>query len=148
MPLKDEKAMQVQGAMAKTAAEQLNADRKEKRVVLAKGFAGIKAGDTMFVATPRIVDAYIRTIPQGEERSIRRLRNDLARKWQADATCPVSTAIFLRIAAQAAIDEMRAGKPPGQVSPFWRVIRGEDRIAKKLTVDSAWIDTQRRLEGI
>ena len=134
--------------MAKTAAEQLSADRNEKRVVLAKGFAGIKAGDTMFVATPRIVDAYIRTIPQGEERSIHRLRNDLARKWQAHATCPASTAIFLRIAAQAAIDEMRAGKSPGQVSPFWRVIRGQDKIAKKLTVDSAWIDARRRLEGI
>lgn len=133
--------------MAKSAAEHLNADKKSKVVVLDKDFAGIKAGNKMFVATPRIIDDYIRAIPAGETRGIVRMRNELARQWKAHATCPVSTAIFLRVAAQAAIDEMESGVAIGEVSPFWRVLSSEDKIAKKLSIDPAWIDHQRALEA-
>ncbi|MEM1437363.1 MAG: hypothetical protein AAF769_03925 [Pseudomonadota bacterium] len=134
--------------MAKTALEHLNTKKQEKLVVLEKDFAGIKAGNTMFVATPQIVDAYIRDIPKGESRSIVRMRNELARQWNAQATCPVSSAIFLRISAQAAIDEMGDGKPVTEVAPFWRVISSKDKVAKKLSIDSQWIDVQREAEGI
>lgn len=134
--------------MAKTAREHMNADKREKLVVLEKDFAGVKAGHTLFVATPRIVDDYIRAIPQGESRSIVRMRNELARSRKANATCPVSSAIFLRISAQAAIDDMDAGKSVAEVTPFWRVISSEDKVAKKLTIDSQWIDGQRAAEGI
>jgi len=134
--------------MAKSAAEQLNADKKSKVVVLDKDFAGVKAGNKLFVATPQIVDQYIKDIPRGEARTIVRMRNELARKWKAHATCPVSSAIFLRISAQAAIDEMESGKTPDEVAPFWRIITSKDKVAKKLTVDTAWIDMQREAEGI
>ena len=134
--------------MAKTALEHLNTKKQEKLVVLEKDFAGIKAGNTMFVATPQIVDAYIRDIPKGESRSIVRMRNELARQWNAQATCPVSSAIFLRISAQAAIDEMGDGRPVTEVAPFWRVISSKDKVAKKLSIDSQWIDVQREAEGI
>ena len=76
------------------------------------------------------------------------MREDLARSRDADATCPVSTAIFLRISAQAAIDEMEGGRSKGDVSPFWRVLRASDRITSKLSIDRQWIDTQRVLEGL
>ncbi|MEO0344970.1 MAG: hypothetical protein AAF229_01820 [Pseudomonadota bacterium] len=134
--------------MAKTALEHLNAEKQIKRVVLEKDFAGITAGNTMFVATPRIVDAYIREIPKGESRSIVRMRNELASEWSAHATCPVSSAIFLRISAQAAIDEMEAGKSVAEVTPFWRAISSRDKVAKKLSIDPQWIDVQREAEGI
>lgn len=134
--------------MAKTAREHLNADKREKLVVLEKDFAGVKAGSTLFVATPRIVDDYIRGIPKGESRSIVRMRNELARSRNANATCPVSSAIFLRISAQAAIDDMDAGKSVAEVTPFWRVISSKDKVAKKLTIDAQWIDAQREVEGI
>ncbi|MEO1594414.1 MAG: hypothetical protein AAFS02_04125 [Pseudomonadota bacterium] len=134
--------------MAKSALEHLRADKREKLVVLEKDFAGIKAGNTLFVATPQIVDAYIRNIPKGESRTVVRMRNELARQWNAHATCPVSSAIFLRISAQAAIDEMEAGKPLKDVAPFWRIISSKDKVASKLTVDSQWIDVQREAEGL
>lgn len=75
-----------------------------------------------------------------------RLRNELARQRKADATCPVSTAIFVRIAAQAAIDDLSEGAEIAKVTPFWRLLTGQDTIAKKLTIDSQWIDLQRELE--
>jgi hypothetical protein len=134
--------------MARTAAEHLEADKREKLVVLEHAFAGIRAGNTLFVATPRIVDEYVRSIPKGEARTIVRMRNELARRWKAHATCPVSTAIFLRISAQAAIDDLNAGKSVEDVAPFWRILRSTDRVAKKLAIDGRWIDARREAEGI
>ena len=134
--------------MPRTAAERLKDSKPEKRVVLDKDFAGVKAGQTLYVANPKIVDQYVRAIPAGQTRSIVQMREDLARSRGADATCPVSTAIFLRISAQAAIDEMEGGRSRGDVSPFWRVLRASDRITSKLSIDRQWIDTQRILEGL
>ena len=134
--------------MPKSAAERLRESKPEKRVVLDKDFAGVKAGLTLFVANPKVVDQYIRDIPTGQSRTIVQMRRTLALSRNADATCPVSTAIFLRIAAQAAIDEMEAGCAIELVSPFWRVLRASDKITERLTIDRRWIDTQRGLEGL
>lgn len=51
------------------------------------------------------------------------------------ATCPVSTAVFIRIAAEAAWEDIKAGVPPEQVTPFWRVVQPDSTIAKKLRVN-------------
>ena len=132
--------------MAKSAAEQLNADKQPKIVVLDANFAGIKQGQKLFVATPQIIDQYIRKIPFGKTRTITRLRREIARRRKCDATCPVSTAIFIRICAQAAIDEFENGAAITDITPFWRLLTSEDKIAKKLTIDGNWIDMQRELE--
>jgi 6-O-methylguanine DNA methyltransferase, DNA binding domain len=125
----------------------LNVKKLSKRVVLDKDFAGIKAGSTLYVGTPQLIDEYIKKIPYGEVRTIIRLRNELARRNKCDATCPVSTAIFLRISAQAAIEKMKAGVPLNELSPFWRIIDAGSTIAKKIDVDSEWINHQRELEA-
>jgi len=134
--------------MPKTAAERLKDSKPEKRVVLDKDFAGVKAGQTLYVANPAIVDQYVRAIPAGQSRSIVQMREDLAKSKGADVTCPVSTAIFLRISAQAAIDEMEGGRAKEDVAPFWRVLRPSDKITAKLSIDRQWIVTQRALEGL
>ncbi|MFK8052819.1 MAG: hypothetical protein AB8F65_07570 [Woeseiaceae bacterium] len=132
--------------MAKSAKEKLNAEKASKTVVLEKDFAGVRKGQTLFIATPKIVDHYLREIPYGETRTIQRLRRDLARRHQCDASCPVSTAIFIRVAAQAAIDEMAEGAKTDAVTPFWRLLTGRDKITKKLEIDAQWLDTQRASE--
>ena len=134
--------------MPKTAAERLKESKPEKRVVLDKDFAGVKAGQKLYVANPKVVDQYVRGIPAGQSRSIVQMREDLAKRRDADATCPVSTAIFLRISAQAAIDELEGGRPIKDIAPFWRVLRASDKITAKLSIDRQWIDTQRGLEGL
>ena len=116
--------------------------------MLDKDFAGVKAGLTLFVANPKIVDQYIRDIPTGQSRTIVQMRRALAQSRNADATCPVSTATFLRIAAQAAIHEMEDGCAIQLVSPFLRVLRASDKITEKLTINRRWIDRQRGLEGL
>ncbi len=129
--------------MAKTATERLNQKKQPKKVVLEKDFAGIKAGQRMLVGTPKMVDEYIRKVPFGETRTMPRLRNELARRNRCNASCPVSTAIFVRIAAEAAVEALDNGASPSDVTPFWRVVGPEDKIAKKLSVDSQWISQQR-----
>ena len=64
-------------------------------------FADISAGATMLVATPQIFEDYLRKIKKGESKSLKQIRADLAKRFKAQATCPVTTGIFLRIVAEA-----------------------------------------------
>jgi hypothetical protein len=101
----------------------------------------------LFVGTPQIINDYVLKIPQGETRTIERMRRELARKNRCDATCPVSTAIFLRISAEAAIEQMNNGLGLDAVAPFWRVVEPHSTLANKLPVDGQWIAHQREIEG-
>jgi hypothetical protein len=121
--------------------------RNVKRVKLDAPFAGVPAGAMLFVGTPDVVATYIKKIPLGETRTIERMRREIARKNECDAMCPVSTAIFLRMVAEGAWDEIESGEPLDAVVPFWRLIEPGSTIAKKLRVDSAWIAHQRALEN-
>jgi hypothetical protein len=125
----------------------LDAKKLPKRVRIDKDFAGIKAGSMLYVGTPQIVDAYVRKIPHGETRAIERMRRELARKNECDAMCPVSTAIFLRISAEAAIEKVNAGAKLGEVAPFWRIVEPGSTLAKKLPVEGEWIAAQRAAES-
>ena len=132
--------------MAKTAIEKLEQKKEKKEVLLEKDFAGIKAGQLMLVATPQMVDEYIKNLPRGKNKTMVELRDELATQNQCDKTCPVSTAIFVRIVAEAALERLDDGADVSEITPFWRVVAPEDKIASKLQIDSDWIRHQRHLE--
>ena len=111
-------------------------------------FAGLKSGTTMLVSSPQEVAAYIQQIPRGTVRTITELRADLAQQHAADGTCPVSTAIFLRVVAEAAWEQLQKGAPIEQLTPFWRVIEPADKVAQKLTCGPDFIRAQRTREGV
>lgn len=113
--------------------------RWTKRVVLESPFAGLPKGTVLFVGTPALLARYIASIPRGETRSLQRLHRDIARKHRCEAMCPVSTAIFLRLIAEVAWDEIRSGRSPEDVTPFWRVIAPGSRIARRLRAPTAWL---------
>ncbi len=128
--------------------ERLQAEKQPKIVMLDKDFAGVRKGQMLFVATPQIVADYIRAIPFGETRSIDFMRRDLARRRKCDASCPVSTAIFIRLAAEAALRDLAEGISTAEVIPFWRVLSSNDKISRRLDVNGAWIDEQRSAEAV
>jgi len=128
------------------ACQKLHRKKDPKKVRLEYDFGGIKAGQMMFVGMPLIVDAYVRSIPYGQYRTITAVRNELARRNKCDATCPVSTSVFIRMVAEAAIEEMAENKNLSEVAPFWRVLTSKDKITKKLSIDPLWVDQQRALE--
>lgn len=101
-------------------------------VMLHTDFAGVKAGNTMLISSPGDIAAYLAKIPPGETRTMDRLRNELARKAGANAMCPVTTAIYLRVVAEVALRDLAEGKPLDQVVPFWRVVTPDSKIARKL----------------
>jgi hypothetical protein len=61
----------------------------------------------------------------------------------ADFSCPISTSIFARIAAEAALDEMEMGKPAQDVTPFWRTIEPDGPVARRLSCGPEFIAVQR-----
>jgi 6-O-methylguanine DNA methyltransferase, DNA binding domain len=134
--------------MKMTVSQNFEKPRKPKTVVLASGFAGVKAGLLLYIGTPQIIADYISKIPFGESCSIEKLRHQLARRNNCDAMCPVSTAIFLRITADFAIEQLSAGKNVESVVPFWRVLTAKDKITAKLKIEPAWLERQRQLEKI
>ena len=75
------------------------------------------------------------------------MRDAMAASEACTGTCPMSTSIFIRMVAEAALEDIADGKTVSEVSPFWRMITGQDKIAKRLNIDPAWIDEQRALEG-
>lgn len=102
-------------------------------VMLHADFAGVKAGNMMLISSPGEIANYVARIPQGETRTLDRLRNELARKAGANAMCPVTTAIYLRVVAEVALTDLAEGKPLDQVVPFWRVVLPGSKVAAKLS---------------
>jgi hypothetical protein len=83
----------------------------------------------MVIPRPLDVDALIRRVPEGKLVTVLQLREELARRSQVHVACPLCTGIFLRIAAEAAEEERRAGKKA--VTPYWRVLSSDGRLQPK-----------------
>ena len=98
-------------------------------------------------ATPEIVRDYIVAIPKCKTRTMSQMREDLAKTYRADVTCPTSTGIFVRINAEVALDELRAKRPITKVTPFWRVIDPASPAAQKVSCGADFIQRQRDAEA-
>lgn len=79
-----------------------------------------------------------------ESWSLRRRRRD--GEAGAQAACPLTTSIFLRIATEVAWDELPAGADIGTVTPFWRAVDPRSELAGKLRYGPDWIARQRAAE--
>ena len=108
-----------------------------------KSFADVEEGSKMLVATPLIIDSYIKKIPFGTVINLSTLRDDLAHEFQVDTTCPVAAAIFLKIVANASYEELSLGIDISEVAPFWRVVDPDSKLAKKLNCGIEFIINQR-----
>ena len=75
------------------------------------------------------------------------MRDDLAMEYGADKTCPVTTGIFLRIVAEVAWEALENGKDAEEVTPFWRIVNPNSKLAAKLSRGSSFIIKQRTLEA-
>src|SRR5690349_19426304 len=59
----------------------------------------------MLIPCPLDVDALIRTVRRGRLVTQSQIRESLARAHKADVACPITTGIFVRIAAEAAEED-------------------------------------------
>jgi hypothetical protein len=84
---------------------------------------------SMLIPSPREVEAAIRGMRKGEVITVSRIRETLAGKYSADVTCPLTTGIFVRIAAEAAEED--AGVSKAKVTPYWRVLKDDGSLNPK-----------------
>ena len=129
----------------KTWAEKLDNGKDPTVGASSRSVSGFPPGSMMLIPTPRQVDDYIRRIPKGKSKTQQEMSADLAAEADADLTCPMCCGLFIRIASEAAHEEMLAGRR--NVTPFWRIIPPEATIRKKLAF-VLLIDKLREEEGL
>ena len=83
----------------------------------------------MVIPKPLDVDALIRKTKRGKLVTVSEIRSRLARDNNVDVACPLTTGIFIRIAAEAAQEDLGNGKK--QITPYWRVIRDDGSLNEK-----------------
>lgn len=131
---------------ATSARERLAVKKDPKVVELAKPFGGMREGQMMYVATPQIVAEFVQRIPYGQTRTMVELRAELAEANDCDGACPLSTAIFLRVVSEAALEDLADGVAVANIIPFWRAVEPDSKVASRLVIDSDWIAQQRAAE--
>jgi hypothetical protein len=133
--------------MALTWREKLDRPAASKRTRLDKPFAGVPAGAVLYVSTPRELERVLRAVPAGTAIDVAALREQLADANDADATCPVTTSMFLRVVAEAALDEVADGAGWEDVAPFWRVIDPDSPLAGRLSCGRELLRDRRDHDG-
>ena len=83
----------------------------------------------MLIPNPENIEKLIRGVKEGELITITQIREKLARDFSVGVTCPLTTGIFIRLIAEAAEEERKAGKE--DITPYWRVIRDDGSLNEK-----------------
>lgn len=118
------------------------------KTVLEKPFAGYPAGATLVISTPLEVKKFIDAIPAGHTRTVEQLRAELAADHQVDGACPLTTGIFCRIVAEEALEAHAAGVPDEAITPFWRLVDPDSRLAGKISCGSDFIRKRLAAEAV
>jgi len=80
---------------------------------------GTKIGDTVVIPSPIEMNEIMHKVPKGKLITINGIRKTLAKKHNATIACPITTGIFVRIAAEATAEDMAKGKN----TPYWRTLK-------------------------
>ena len=105
--------------------------------------AGIRR---VLIPRPLDVDAIVRRVRKGKLITMEQLREELARRAGADASCPMTTGIFMRIVAEAAEEDRANGRK--RIAPYWRVIRNNGGLNEKFPGAAASQAKHLRAEGM
>ena len=134
--------------MKKSWIEKRDCEKSFKIKIIDKNFANIPKGSKMLIASPLIIDEYVKSIPYGEFVEPGEMRAFLAEKYYSDKTCPVTTGIFLRIISEASYEEYQSGYDLESITPFWRIINPNSKLAGKLTCGLDFIAKRQTYEKI
>ncbi|MCL1897414.1 MAG: MGMT family protein [Micrococcales bacterium] len=83
-------------------------------------------GRSMLVAPAADYDELMKQVPNGRVITQDRLRQILAKRYNAETTCPTTCGIFTRVAAEA--HEERGGVDP---TPWWRTLKRSGELNPK-----------------
>ena len=134
--------------MAKSCIEKRDLDKECQVKINPKKFADIPAGTKMLIPTPKIVDKLVKEIPDGIFLHSKQIRKKLANDYNAEMTCPVVTGISMRIISEAAYEEYQKNKDINKITPFWRIVEPDSKLAGKLACGIDFIIERQIQEGI
>ncbi len=99
----------------------------------------------MLIPKPLDVDALIRKVEKGRIVTVPQIREKLAQDAHVDSACPLTTGIFIRIAAEAAVEDLRSGKE--DITPYWRVVKADGSLNEKFPGGTEAQAARLRAEG-
>ncbi len=99
----------------------------------------------LLLPTPLLIADEISQIEKGALLTMSELRERLARRFQADRTCPLMAGIFFNIVAGATEEAIAAGQRP--LAPYWRIIRDNGALSPKTPAGDERQAEHLRLEG-
>ena len=130
--------------MPKSWIEKLEAKGKDLPKIVrldektSKKYGGAK---TMVVPHPKDVYAIMASIPEGSLITVKEVRDILAKKYGTDIACPLTTGIFIWIAANASVEIAQKNGQQEADIPFWRTLKSNGQLVDKYP---GGIDYQRR----
>lgn len=75
---------------------------------------------TIAIPSPLEVNSIMSAVPKGRIITINGIRKRIAKEHHATIGCPITTGIFSWIAANAAEEDLKAGK---KATPYWRTLK-------------------------
>ncbi len=130
----------------KSWKDKLYNTRDLPKIVNLEGKMAEKWGEgRMVVPSPLDVDRIMKMVPYGKLITVGQIREILKKQYRVDVACPLTTGIFVKIAAFAAEEERMEGKR--DITPYWRTIKNDGSIDKKLPLSDEEIAEILRSEG-
>jgi len=109
--------------------EKLNKEQERIIKPIDRDGMGAKAGMIMLIPKPTDVDEVMRQVAHGKLATVATIREYLAKKYEVDFTCPLTTGIFTWIAANAAEEDFAEGKK--NITPYWRTLKADGSLNPK-----------------
>ncbi len=84
---------------------------------------------TVCIPAPIEVDEIMRQVPRGKLITVNQIREIVAKRHGATIGCPITTGIFIGIAARAAEEMATEGKK--DITPYWRTLKSKGELNEK-----------------
>ena len=107
--------------------KKMNDSKDMPKIVEITDEAGIKkwGGRTMVIAPPIFYDEIMRKITKGKLTTNNEIRKYMAKKNNAEITCPLTAGIFINICAWASYQR------ENDKTPYWRTIKSDGELNPK-----------------
>jgi len=114
----------------KTWREKLADSKALPRVVEITGKMSTRWGTgTIVIPAPIEVDEIMKKVPKGKLITVSEIRAIVAQKHGATIGCPLTTGIFVWVAANAAEEAAAEGKK--DITPYWRTLKSKGELNEK-----------------